>query len=284
MRIVSCILFHPIEGSREIRMHGECQLCVDVRENRTEKQTNRSLQVCRDVFATELELKSHEILHKYPGGYAWSMCDAIFRNDAGHISHEATTHQVCLTLPRSYWIWLFAYYNSSFCGINSYSNVCGAKGTKKTLRLSHLETKHKGNGRHAMCTICGAQFEQKSYLRLHAETNCGQLGTLNCSECGVEYVSEIALSEHTRTSLAIILTEDDCIKLEENPLNLPKFEVSLLSHLANGTEDDLQTHDDSMTELELAIDDDNALDVGNAGAQTDCQQSDGSQSRVSFIR
>lgn len=60
------------------------------------KLNSFKLQVCRDVFAIDSELKSHESMHKYPGGYACSVCNETFRNDSACIRHEATIHQVRL--------------------------------------------------------------------------------------------------------------------------------------------------------------------------------------------
>lgn len=92
--------------------------------------------------------------------------------------------------------------------------------------VQHLQCAHDGHGRYAMCSICNAYFDQPTYLRLHMETSCGRLRTWTCAECGIECVSADALDEHTKS----IHSNDDCIKVEENPLILPKIEVSAIEY------------------------------------------------------
>lgn len=119
--------------------------------------------------------------------------------------------------------------------------------------VAHLEAEHNGQGRYAVCKRCDAHFEQKSYLRLHAETNCGQSSTWDCLECGMEFVSENAFSEHSRTNHIIVPIEDDCIKVEENPLVLPKIEVSTIDYLINETDDHFRTDDESSELLAMEV-------------------------------
>lgn len=107
---------------------------------------------------------------------------------------------------------------------------------------------------------------------MHAETDCGQSGTWNCSECGIELGSEIELSEHRRTSHALDLMDSDCIKMEENPLLVPKIEISSIDYLTNGMEDGNDDSESQMMEFEVIIDDGNKVDDGNADAPIECKE------------
>lgn len=129
---------------------------------------------------------------------------------------------------------------------------------------AHCKTEHNGNGRHAMCTLCDAYFEQKTYLRLHAETNCGQSCTWNCPECGGEFISEIELNDHIRSNHAIISIDENYIKLEENPLILPEIKVSSIEYMTNGIEDDFTLNNEFDSRI---IETDAVIDDGNTDAQ-----------------
>lgn len=97
MRIPTIANICGVRWQSEARLHGETVFLFSSIQNQTEN-VGCLLQVCRDTFATESELKSHENLHKHPGGYVCSMCDEKFRNDAACIRHQTTIHQVCFCL------------------------------------------------------------------------------------------------------------------------------------------------------------------------------------------
>lgn len=51
-------------------------------------------QVCFDVFLTQADHKTHELLHKYPGGFPCSVCDDIFLNEVECVQHMERAHEV----------------------------------------------------------------------------------------------------------------------------------------------------------------------------------------------
>lgn len=139
------------------------------------------LQVCRDVFATESELKSHENLHKYPGGYVCSACGASFRNDAACVRHQEIVHQVCSTLPRLSALQCIEFLSVTF---NSCSNVCVAKVTTKSLRKMNSLFISRVNTRATAAMQCAHSAVRISSKR--ATFDCTRRAQMNESRGGCD--------------------------------------------------------------------------------------------------
>lgn len=89
----------------------------------------------------------------------------------------------------------------------------------------------------------------------------------------MEFVSENALSEHTRTNHIIIPIEDDCIKVEENPLVLPKIEVSTIDYLISETDGNFGIDGESSEFLAMEVEAiANDVGVDNEDAQMGWKQ------------
>lgn len=172
------------------------------------------------MFNTEKELKSHVQLHKAPGGFPCFICDEAFVNEAACKQHLENVHQNFKCL---------------LCDDNEPIIF-----TEKSF-LKHTRRQHgKNDGRYAVCGICDANFGQKSQLRLHIETKCGQLQNWTCSLCAAKFLSDDALNEHRKTHIDSV----NLFEIDEIRLVVPKIEVVSV----DGREDEIAMEFDGSTE------------------------------------
>uniref|UniRef100_A0A1Q3F8D8 Putative c2h2-type zn-finger protein n=1 Tax=Culex tarsalis TaxID=7177 RepID=A0A1Q3F8D8_CULTA len=159
--------------------------------------------ICNRGFGSKAILRRHEVSHSDERNHACDICGKGFKTKRAKAKHTKYMH----TAPRNHSCEIC---NDSFTNshrlryhMNRHSGACPYKCRNGTEGCNAAFPTPDGRQRHeeycgkelqkVVCTVCGANFKNKKYLRVHM---LGHEARFECEVCGKKFAQNFRLKAH----------------------------------------------------------------------------------------
>ena len=203
----------PAPPSR-LQRKSRCKICKQVFLSKSEMKSHNievhdgkkpQCSICSSTFKTEWLLGRHTVVAhgKKKKKVKCKLCDTVFKERKDYNEHILSVHDgkkpfPCTKCTSSFLekSQLKIHILSVHEGIKPHKcNVCNERfGTSVQLN-NHFKRVHEGE-KNSLCTICGASFYEKSKLRIHVETVHEKKKPYKCSTCDGDFSQSQALRNH----------------------------------------------------------------------------------------